>query len=120
MEPTEAAKRKACELANAAGNCDGWKQASISSAWPPMLALASYIDRVNKAVREVWDNPVEVPNCLRSLMLPDEPDPLREICDAAFEETRKLTDNNDGRNKFVAGLRAELAKRGLTIAPKGD
>lgn len=114
-EPSDAAKRKACELANQIDDTGltvaDWMR---EYAQGPFLALALYIDKVDKVAREINARIVtpmpEGPfvDLLRSLMLPDEPDPLIE----AFEASTGTDDPNEWAKRF----RAELKKRGLTIA----
>lgn len=112
-EPSEQAKRKACELANAIAevyspveyspvDCEAGY--SIS---PPLRALALHLDEVDRVARRI----VSKIYCgdmfsddkeLRFLMLPDLVDPLEEV----FAMLDRLT---------PADFRAELAKRGYKL-----
>lgn len=83
-EPSDAAKRKACELANQIDDTGltvaDWMR---EYAQGPFLALALYIDEVGRVARAIegrW-NPIDPRNrtLLRSLMLPDPPDPDEEL-----------------------------------------
>lgn len=111
-EPSEAAKRRACELLGASGvrGFMDWKS-------PPVMALARYIETTSDAARVV-DRALATAGrhtaslmrrTLQPLILPDEPDPLPEIIGAMWE---KSFNNLEGDAKW---LRTELAKRGLKI-----
>lgn len=102
--PSEAAKRKACELANAQG-CR-W---APDEPTPQLYALALYIDGVSEAVKSAINacghdaiRKAQIRGSLARFMLPDPVDPLEEILGRVTAKQ----------------LRAELDKRGLTIAPK--
>lgn len=84
-EPSEAAKRKACELANAhVATGDGcyWPEQVPSD--PPLYALALHLDEVDRVAREVelgvWETgDPDAREKVRSLMLPDPVDPDEEL-----------------------------------------
>lgn len=109
-EPSELAKKLACELA-LAQSCVAYKHGQN----PAEHALALYIDKVDGVAREIAEDSTGEHtlsySLARSLMLPDEPDVLEEVCLAMFpgEITGEVA---------AKRLRAELEKRGLTIAPK--
>lgn len=118
-EPSDKAKRKACELVNAHVSLgDGLYYVSdVYLGKPTLYALALYIDEVDKTVREIaglsnTQEGVRRGALLRSLMLPDEPDPLAE----AISAWGKHLDAHGG----AAVIRAELEKRGLAIVEKGN
>ena len=116
-EPSEAAKKRACELANknnTGSNVEPYpfKPEHVVRPNHALYALALYIDKVDRVALEA-DGLIEdgetrsAMKYLRSLLLPDEPDLVKEAIRAAI-----LTDATDDDSKR---LRAELAKRGLTI-----
>lgn len=109
-EPSEAAKRKACELANAhVATGDGcyWPEQVPSD--PPLYALALHLDEVDSKMREIVA--LSGPNCqraiiARSLMLPDPVGPLEEAWMACWP---------NGLIQPAHVLAAELAKRGYKL-----
>lgn len=85
-EPSEAAKRKACELANAhvATGVARWRTGDVYpyAHTAPLYALALHLDEVDSKMREIVA--LSGPNCqraiiARSLMLPDPVDPDEEL-----------------------------------------
>ena len=114
-EPSEAAKKRACELANAIDDTAMTVRDWMGGIQGPFLALAHYIDEVDRVACRVdgfleqrGDTPTShARDACRSLLLPDEPDLVKEAIRAAI-----LTDATDDDSKR---LRAELAKRGGKI-----
>ena len=118
-EPSNAAKRKACELELKQHGVGQIVVDPLTAEYIKGLrrAFALYIDEVDRTAREVeeWLDSVKCQSghktareVLSSLMLPDGPDPLREAWMALWPSS----EHN------LPLLRAELDKRGLTIAPK--
>lgn len=113
-EPSDAAKRKACELELKQNGVGQIVVDPLTAEYIKGLrrAFALYIDEVDRVARLALDRktPTDVIiENLRSLMLPDPVDPLEEVCEAL----------GLGLSKTAADeLRAELDKRGFTIAPK--
>lgn len=106
-EPSEAAFRRVDELTDRE-SC--------------YRAFAQFVDKVDKVAREAWSaisrhnlEDVGAFQSLRSLMLPDEPDPLEEAYNAAIPYTA-ATYGRDMVKNVCQKIRAELKKRGLTIA----
>lgn len=107
---TEAAKQRACDLANArAMSSTAWSVQGMSGTIgsSAILALAQYIQDVSDAVRE-WGSPV--PDQLLPFALP-EADPLAE----ALEQFATL----EGIERECANdIRAHLEAAGYTITRK--
>lgn len=115
-EPSKAAIQYACDLANAAGNCDGWKPESVGSAWPPMLALALRLDFEDRVARELdkelngYGHSAGMPiraKLVRSLMLPDPPDPDEEL---AREKIMAIWSNGTPDRERVIAVFAEALR----------
>jgi len=108
-EPSEAAKRKACELVNAAANYNLYTiETAASSGNAGIRALALHLDEVDKELRACFGAGIDAvtKGPLGRFVLPNPPDLLVGM----------LYDM--GCNVTANEMRAELAKYGLTIAPK--
>ena len=118
-EPSEAAKIKACELANAAANYNLYT-ADASGGNAGIRALALHLDEVNKELRACFGAGIDAvaKGPLGRFVLPDPPDLLEEALRAADVDPRGPGYQGFG-GPHTARVRAELDKRGFAIVPKG-
>lgn len=116
---TDAAKRKACELANTSWrNRPGcWLLEDVGED-ETLHALARFIQETSDVAKVAADRadfeagrPSGVRDILDPLILPDEPDPLLGVVEEAIAGTAE---------KGAAQLREVLAKRGLKIVEAID
>lgn len=98
-QPSEAAKRKACELANAAvpRNNTPWEPAYVGDTrFGAITALARYIQQTSDVAKGLLTAPYLGPErraALQSLILPDDPDPLDKFAkwlNGCSKDGRKL------------------------------
>lgn len=120
--PSDAAKRKACELANAHCIPTRHRSDDVHVGYSSLYALALRLDfedllarRVDGFLKLRGDTPTShARDALRSLMLPDPPDPdeelAREVVECIRESSLSDADRGDA-DRF----RAALEKRGLKI-----
>lgn len=118
-EPTAEACKRRDELSKAQWTGKRDRAAGVE------VAFAFYIDEASRAAREVEDWLDKV-GCqsghktarerLRSLMLPDPPDPLAESVRQALPAS--MPDHH--ADAITKNLRAELAKRGLGVREIGN
>lgn len=122
---SEAAKRKACELAN-----DVWHESYSLSlfdhpgapngrpAFPSLLALARVLQQHSDVAKDIepslmpdhYDPRIkDANNKLRALILPDDPDPVDALADELFDGFAI------GAGHHKRRLIAALAKHGLNI-----
>lgn len=113
---SEAAKKRASELANSACGVDIWDPRDMGRG-SAFGAFAQYIDEVSAVAKYIaklnqgTDCPVLGSGRLEKFILPDEPDVLAEVCDAAWGCVPTF-------RGMIEGLRKELAKRGYEIREK--
>jgi len=127
---SEAAKRQACELANAVirhpgdwkwcvGDIDWTPSGAVPASRPAIIALARVLqERSDVAKSCAWrintlHSPQETVEHLQSLILPDEPDPLLDIIKNHYA-------GSVSPPQLASSIRTELAKRGLKIVEVGD
>lgn len=120
-EISEAAKRKACELANAEfGDGDStrlWELKDVGPLTPSLVALARYIQQTSDVALAVYKNfplddwPDDLADDLLDIIIDDDPDPVEAALNEWFDDV-EATD--------AASVRAYLANHGLQITRKDE
>jgi hypothetical protein len=88
---------------------------SFKEAWH--IALARRLDLCDEVARKLCElcgryGGQVAEDALKSIMLPDEPDPLKLILDEVDEVVNRIPDTPQGRVKFANELRAKLLEAG--------
>ena len=117
-EPTQAAKQRACNQRNKFTSLMIWEheiQWDAPASCPGLTALAEHIQAISDAVKgyreaEATDTQMLTRfELLRPFILPDEPDVLAEVLEAAG--------NMIGTGNHADAIRTALSQRGHEVAP---